>query len=105
MRHSLTTILEAKLKRFHGGFLELEILEIVTRPFFYQKSLLKLEVVYSSSFKSHKVFSLKMKKESPNRCKSLKKHEIFHIARDFLNYVYLKDIHKTLKGLPKSVNV
>ena len=31
--HSLKTILDTKLKRFHGGIFELEILEIVTRAF------------------------------------------------------------------------
>ena len=34
LRQSLTTILDTKLKRFHGGFFELEMLEIFTRAFF-----------------------------------------------------------------------
>ena len=45
MRHSLTTILNTKLKKFHGGFFELDMLEIFTRAFSYQKSLLELKVV------------------------------------------------------------
>ena len=31
--HSLTTVLDAKLKRFHSEFCELEMLEIFTRAF------------------------------------------------------------------------
>ena len=39
-----------------------------SQELFHQKSLLEVEVVYSVSFKCYKVFSLKMKKESPKRC-------------------------------------
>ena len=39
-----------------------------SQELFYQKSLSELEVVYSGSFKCNKLFSLKMKKESPKRC-------------------------------------
>ena len=34
LRHLLTTILDTKLKRFHSGFFELEMLEIFTRAFY-----------------------------------------------------------------------
>ena len=33
LRHSLITILDAKLRRFHDAFFELEMLEIITRGF------------------------------------------------------------------------
>ena len=33
LRHLLTTILDTKLKRFHGGFFELDMLEIFIRSF------------------------------------------------------------------------
>ena len=32
LRHSFRTVLDRKLKRYHGGFFELEMLEIFTRP-------------------------------------------------------------------------
>ena len=34
LRHSLETILDTELKRFHVAFFELEMLEIFTRAFF-----------------------------------------------------------------------
>ena len=52
LRQSLTTILDTKLKRFHGGFFELEMLEIFTRAFFiknYYKNM-KLFIMALSSF-------------------------------------------------------
>ena len=36
LRHSLTTILDTKLKRFHGGIFELEMLEIFKRAFLFK---------------------------------------------------------------------
>ena len=33
LRHSLTTILDTKFERFHGGFFELDMLEIFIRSF------------------------------------------------------------------------
>ena len=41
----MTTILNTRFKKFHGGFFELDMLEIFTRAFSYQKSLLELKVV------------------------------------------------------------
>ena len=68
-------------KRYLGGFFELKILKIFTR-LFYLKSLLELEAVYSGIFTCYKVFSLKMKKESPKRCEQPKKTiKILYITR------------------------
>ena len=33
LKHSLTAIIDTKLKRFHGGLFELEMPEIFTRAF------------------------------------------------------------------------
>ena len=49
---------------------------------------MEVEVVYSVSFKCYKVFSLKMKKESPKSASHLKIIKILHMA---------KDTRKTLK--------
>ena len=54
-----------KMKNFHPGFFESEMLEIFTRLFFIK--LLELQVVYSGSLKCYKVFCLKMRKESPKK--------------------------------------
>ena len=75
MRHSLTGILDTKLKRCHGWFFELEILEIFKRAFFNLKSLLELDVAHSGFFKCHKVFSLKMKKTHQKDASHLKNNK------------------------------
>ena len=58
----ITTILDTKLKRFHGGFFKLdEILEIFARAF-----LIKIifRTIYSGSFDCYKVFFWKIKKKN-----------------------------------------
>ena len=47
LRHSLTTIFDTELKRFQGGFFELEMLKIFTRAFFIKNHYwtLKLSIV------------------------------------------------------------
>ena len=61
----------------------LEILETFKRAFLLK---LLLELDYSGSFKCYKMFSIKMKKGSPKRCKSdnkpPKKIKILHMTRD-----------------------
>ena len=65
MRHSLTTVLDTKLERFHGGFFELKMLEMFTRAFFIKNHYwnLKLSIAALSS-----IVYEKMKKESLRRC-------------------------------------
>ena len=51
LRHSLITIIDTKLKRFHSGFFELEMPEIFTRAFFIKNHYwnLMLSIVALSS--------------------------------------------------------
>ena len=77
LRHSLTTILDAKLSRFHCGFFELEMLEIFTRVFFFIKTHyynLKLSIVTLSSV------LLKNGNRIPKKMRATWK--ILHITRD-----------------------
>ena len=71
----------------------------IRKSFFYQISLLELKV-YSGSFKFYKVFSVKMKIESPKRFELHKKIiEILQIARDTIKT--LKRGEWTMKSIRK----
>ena len=78
MRHSLATIVDTKCKKFHGGFFELEMLEIFERAFFIKNHYWNWKL-YTVVLSIDLVFSSKMEKESPkiNTRKALKreKHE------------------------------
>ena len=67
MRHSLTIILDTKLKRFDGRFFELKMLEIFTKDFLLKINLKWLIVALSG------VMTLQMKKEAPKRYEPPKK--------------------------------
>ena len=67
MRHSLTIILDTKLKRFDGRFFELKMLEIFTKDFLLKINLKWLIVALSG------VMTSQMKKEAPKRYEPPKK--------------------------------
>ena len=58
-----------------------------SQELFYSISLLELEVACSVSYKCYKVFSLKLKEESPKRCEPPK-------ISSWLRKRYKKDIQK-----------
>ena len=64
---------------------------------------MELEIVYSGSFKFYKVFSIKMKKISPKRCKNKKRKKSQNKSKNYSHDKrYKKDIKKGEKLKAKS---
>ena len=82
--HTVFEIKKKKKKCFMAGSLSRRCYK---QELFYSISILELEVACSGSYKCYKVFSLKLKKESPKRCEPPK-------INSRLRKRYKKDIQK-----------
>ena len=98
LRHLLTTILDTKLKRFHGGFFELDMLEIFIRSF-----LLKSIIRTWSRIEWILQVLKKWKKESPKDSNHLKK--LLHITRDTKRGILKREGEMKIEKYKKFNNV